>query len=40
METQRGAGMLGFRPHFDIRNNYEGRVVSYTAALYPKKIPW
>ena len=42
METQRGEGMLCFHPHFDIRHNYDGRVVSYTRRphLTLKKIPW
>ena len=34
--------MSGFHPHFDIRHNYDGRVVSSTRRPHfaPKEIPW
>ena len=31
MEPQRGDGKLGFHPHFDIRHNFDGTVVSSTS---------
>ena len=37
METQRGDGILGFYPYFDIRHNQDGRVVS--SKLQPHFTP-
>jgi hypothetical protein len=42
MKTQRGDGMLGFDPYFDIRHNYDGTEVSSTHWPHntPKEFPW
>jgi len=42
MKTQRGGGMLFFRPYFDLLHNLDGRVVSCTrrTRFTPKKNPW